>query len=410
MERWNYLRVNNSEVVVNMIPILYSSTATDFTNNGYGRLADCTSCIVTEERNGDYLLELTYPVNGKYFEHLAVDSIIGAKPNKEVDVEHFRVISVNATSLGSVTVVARQIALETMRTNVYLGRPGYEFGYSNLGEAADYLWQNDSAITNRLPGANDPATFPPLTFYSDITATDTDNLPPVDFAFQWNNALVGNKGSFIDKCGGELSYHDLTVSILSARGSDKGVKLVYGKNITGIQQTIDYSDTYDGFIPYITLSEPYECNTIVASLTTYPYKDMIIYSPYRGTYAHNRILALDVNALMVTDSQGNINYDSTWTAAKNYIDQHPEWGLPDITTTVQFVPLGQTEEYRHLAEFESLSLCDTVLVYFPALGVNKSAKVVKTVYNTLREKYDSIEIGTLRQTLAQTIANIKRGR
>ena len=393
-----------------MIPILYDSAASSLNTNGIGRLSECLSCSVTEERNGDYTLELRYPVSGKLFPYLTVDSIIGAKPNRETDVDHFRVVSVNAESTDTVTVYARQVALEALRNNVYLGRPGYEFGYSNLGDAADWLWKYDSALTDRVPGANDPATFPPITFYSDIEATDANNLPPVDFAFQWNNVLVGKEGSFIDKCGGELKYTDYTVSILSARGSNNGVRLAYGKNITGIQQQADFSETYTGFIPFVTTSDGYETNVIVAQLTTYPYKDMIVYNSARGLYSHDRILALDCNGVMITTSSGEIDYDKTYTAAVNYIAQHPELGAPDVTVTVQFVALGQTEEYKHLAKFESLDLCDTVTVYFPALGVNKSAKVVKTVYDVLREKYNSLEIGTLRQSLAKTIANIKRGR
>ena len=398
-----------------MIPILYSSTTTDFTTNGYGRLADCTSCTVTEERNGDYLLELTYPVNGKYISHIAVDSIIGAKPNKEVDVEHFRVISVNATSLGSVTVVGRQVALEVLKNNpynsVFYGR---EFGYSNLGDAAAYLWRYGTAYIDAWTGNTLAPTFPAITFTSDITVSDPGSIPIDNKTFPFIDLLAGAEGSFIDKFGGELSYHDLTVSILAARGSDKGVKLVYGKNITGIQQMTDFSNTYDGFVPYITLSQINTSATqgldIDQWLLDSSTDRFIVWNPYRGLYSNSRISLLDVSNLMVQDINGGVDISATLSAAKSFIAQHPEWGLPDITTTVQFVPLGQTEEYRHLAEFESLSLCDTVLVYFPALGVNKQAKVVKTVYNTLREKYDSIEIGTLRQTLAQTIASIKKGR
>ena len=35
-----------------MIPILFNETATDFTTFGIGVLRECTSCEVTEERNG----------------------------------------------------------------------------------------------------------------------------------------------------------------------------------------------------------------------------------------------------------------------------------------------------------------------------------------------------------------------
>ena len=59
-----------------MIPILYEMNETNFTSNGVGRLFDCTRCEVTEEKNGNYLLELDYPVSGKYFKELSTVKII----------------------------------------------------------------------------------------------------------------------------------------------------------------------------------------------------------------------------------------------------------------------------------------------------------------------------------------------
>lgn len=393
-----------------MIPIIYDAQATNLGTNGIGRLSECTSCLVTEERNGDYTLELRYPVTGKLFPYLTVDAIIGAKPNRETEVDHFRIISIYAESMNTVVVTARQVALEAMRNNVYLGivyaglRPTE---YTNLADEADYLWNNTTTLA---AGIGYPGTYPSITFSGDAYAPAGASTTPSGMSIPFNRVVCGIEGSLIDRFGGELKYQDYTVSILAARGSNNGTRLAYGKNITGIQQTSDFSETYDGFIPYVTISDPYEINEPVAIGDPTDPKEPIVWSQYKGLYAHSRVLPLDVNSIIVSDSNGNINWSSTYTASVAYVAQHPEWSLPDVTTTVQFVPLGQTEEYRHLAEFESLDLCDTVQVYFPSLGVNKSAKVVKAVYNTLREKYDSLEIGTLKQTLAQTIKSIKKGR
>ena len=53
-----------------MIPILYSETEREFKTNGIGRLVDAISCTVTEERNGEYELEMEYPESGKLFKEL----------------------------------------------------------------------------------------------------------------------------------------------------------------------------------------------------------------------------------------------------------------------------------------------------------------------------------------------------
>ena len=55
-----------------MIPLLFSENSTAFTTNGIGRLADAISCVVTEERNGMYELEMEYPIDGQHFEDIAI--------------------------------------------------------------------------------------------------------------------------------------------------------------------------------------------------------------------------------------------------------------------------------------------------------------------------------------------------
>ena len=74
-----------------MIPILYEKDETAFENNGLGRLRDCISCVVTEERNGVYELSLTYPVTGPMFSELAVDRLIKAKPNDTSELQLFKI-------------------------------------------------------------------------------------------------------------------------------------------------------------------------------------------------------------------------------------------------------------------------------------------------------------------------------
>ena len=51
-----------------MIPIIYEATETAFISNGLGRLRDCISCIVTEERNGIFECDFEYPVEGANYD------------------------------------------------------------------------------------------------------------------------------------------------------------------------------------------------------------------------------------------------------------------------------------------------------------------------------------------------------
>ena len=80
--------------------------------------------------------------------------------------------------------------------------------------------------------------------------------------------------------------------------------------------------------------------------------------------------------------------------------------MPKVSITLSFIPLWQSEEYKDLASLEHVALCDTITVQFEKLDVSATAKVVKTVYDVLRERYESIEIGDAKTTLAKQIAEI----
>ena len=53
-----------------------------------------------------------------------------------------------------------------------------------------------------------------------------------------------------------------------------------------------------------------------------------------------------------------------------------------------------------LESLSDISLGDTVLVYFEPLDITVRAKIVKTQYDVLRERYVKIELGTVRKTIA----------
>jgi len=57
-------------------PILYDANATQFFNLGLGVLKDTVSCLVTEERNGRFELNMIYPLSGIHADKLEVDLII----------------------------------------------------------------------------------------------------------------------------------------------------------------------------------------------------------------------------------------------------------------------------------------------------------------------------------------------
>ena len=176
----------------------------------------------------------------------------------------------------------------------------------------------------------------------------------------------------------------------------------------------DTSDTYNAIVPFWASNE--------GALVTLPEK-VIVYSGATlyetNLTTHNQVIIRDhlgnpitvtyqqINAVpldMSSDFQEQPTENELRTAAISKFNASQAW-LPQQNIDVDFVQLWQTEEYKNFAPLQRVKLCDTVSVFYDALGVNAvDMRVVKTVWNVLLDRYDSIELGQLSSTLAQTIA------
>ena len=93
-----------------MTPILFSKGATDFSTNGLGRLSDCISCTVTEERNGIYEVEFTYPITGAHYSEIEEGCVIACTHDDKHDVQPFDIYARSVPIDGIVTFNARHIS------------------------------------------------------------------------------------------------------------------------------------------------------------------------------------------------------------------------------------------------------------------------------------------------------------
>ena len=348
-----------------MIPILYESTETTFTTNGLGRLSDAVSCTVTEERNGSFELSMQYPINGIHYSDLAIRRIILAKPNQTDQTQPFRIYQITRPMSGIVTVQAQHISYDL---SGYPVEPFTAYG------AAD-------AMTAMVANA---VTAPPFTFSTDLT-DDSEELKvekPCSMRSLFSNTGIG-------LFGGELVFDRYDVQLLSARGSDNGVTIRYGKNLTSLEQDENCSDMWTAVMPYWVGNVDGNQQYIPLSTKTVS----------TGTFDYVKILPLDCSAeYQEAPSDGQLELSAQNYIAANKLD------TPKISLKVGFVQLEQTEEYKGLALLERVNLCDYVTVVFPRLGVNAKAECVKLVYNVLLDRVDSVELGDAIQTVADTIA------
>lgn len=349
-----------------MIPKLYDGTAAP-QGNGIGLLRDCIRCTVTEERNGSYELELTYPITGQHYAALTLRALIRAKPNPAGSEQDFRIYKISRPIGGQVTVNARHISYDLS------GVPVSPFSAQNAPAALAGLKAHAAAEC-------------PFDFWTDLSTTAAF---AVSVPSSIRSLLGGVEGSILDVYGGEYEWDNTTVKLHARRGTDRGVTIRYGKNLTDLTQEENCADVYTGVYPYWAGSDG-------SGLVQLPEKALAA----QGDYDFVRILPLDLSEKFEQPP----TEEQLRTAAQTYMKQN-RIGVPKVSLTVSFAQLGQTKEYEGKALLEQVDLGDTVRVEFSQLGVSASARCVKTVYNVLLDRYDSVELGDARANIADTIAS-----
>lgn len=350
-----------------MIPILFKSDATDFTTNGIGRLTDAISCTVTEERNGQYELEMQYPMDGQYYSEIRTSSIIAAVPYDGAKIQAFQVYKISRVLGGRVTINAQHISY---RLNWI---PVMPFSASSLADTLEKIKVN-SAENN------------PFTFEADFTSTVSCGFT---IPTGCKTALGGVDGSVLDTYGGEYEWDNFTVKLHRNRGSEKPITLLYGKNITDLTQEEVISNTYTGVCPYWSATD----NNITVTLP-----EKVISVKAAENFPFHRTKVVDFSGQF--DAQPTI--EQLREATTEYIEEN-NIGVPDVSIEVSFINLAGTDGYEDAASLETVQLGDTISVYFEKLGVQTRAKVIGYEYNVLTEKYENVSIGTSRSTLASTI-------
>lgn len=349
-----------------MKPILYDADRTRFpagVDNGLGVLADAMSCKVTQELNGQYELELHYPVEGIHYGEIALRSILRATVGPDGKMQPFRVYRIVPGMNGTAAIYARHIAYD-------LG--GYVVSPFTAADAPSAV----AAIKSHAM----PTDFPfALTTDKTTVATMSVTVP----SSAWG-LLGGQQGSLLDVYGGEYEFDEWAVRLLTRRGADRGVSVRYGKNLTDLTQDASCANCYTGVVPYWRNND--------VTVTAAP-----VYA--EGDFGYTRLMPLDLS----TNFEQQPTQAQLQAAAASYVKRN-HIGVPAVSWDVKLALLAQSSGYEDVAFLEQIYLGDTVGVYFHRLGVDAKARVNRIVWDCLLERYDSVALGSVKANIAATIA------
>jgi len=378
-----------------MIPILYESTEVDFETEGLGRLSDCISCDVTEERNGQYECVFKYPINGKHYSEIQEGRIVTCTHDSSGDVQPFDIYARSAQIDGVVTFYARHVSY---RLNHIILKP---FEAVSCSEAI-----------NRM--ATETFNENPFSFWTDKNVAGNFI---VDSPINVRNALGGMINSILDVYGkGEYEWDYWNVKLWLNRGVDRNVNIIYGINMIDYDQEYSLESVYNAVVPFF--KNPDTGESVVLGGSGIVVSDNINKSAMPiTTHAESNITDQSQNNIEIfkTDDLVVIPLDLSdkfndaptetqlWDAAKTALNAYAVL-TPAENIEINFVYLRDTTEYAQYSELETVLLCDTVNVHFQQMGVTRvKMQVIKTDYNVLLDKYNRIELGDAKTTMSDAM-------
>lgn len=181
--------------------------------------------------------------------------------------------------------------------------------------------------------------------------------------------------------------------LLNNTAPDRGFSLTYGINLVGVTWKRDFSKLVTRVMPIAK----------AANGSEYFLPDPYIDSDNLPKYPLIMYKAINVDAKIGDDGQTEQDVQDKMVEEAEKIYEENKEDEPVTTLTVDFVMLGDTEEYARYKALERLSLYDTVEVHHPDLRLNTSVQVKGYTWDAIAERYTKITLGDVFDRAKHTV-------
>ena len=319
---------------------VYDKKEKSFDKNGLAVLNEAVECKIIEKLNNEYELILSYPLHSKKAQYLQPFNVIKA------DGQLFRIYNTDKDSnTGLVTVYARHIFYDLLNYIIEDRRAENK----TCKEALDIILEEIGL--------------------SEVYTAESDLT---EVATQYFVKKNGVEAVFllVNEWQGELVRDNYTIGIMKSKGTDRGVHIRYGKNIIGISEKLNCDNVATWIYPVgmdgITLPEKYLLNPLWEG-SDYPDFALVKMVEFKEA-----------------NSEGLLRIE-----AQKYLDSH---AIPDVNYKVDFILLGQTEEYRNYKALEHVEVGDIVTVKHSILGIDIKVKVISIEKDILSAKTQGLNL------------------
>jgi len=348
---------------------LYSK---DFTTK-YGAISSLCEAFVEEERNGLFELSFIMLNTDSLFNYVKEENIVVANANDTLLNQKFRIYMTRKLMNNRVEVFARHISFDLMYDYI----DSISFENQSCEYALNSLFRG-SQFSRHYKG------------YSDIINAQNYNMSMANIL----EAIGGKEGSILDTfgTGAELLRDNENIYVFNKRGHDNSVSIEYKKNLTGFELEEDTTDLVTRILPYARYTPEGGEEVIV--------KASFVDSPLIANYSHPFVKAIDYTEKFEEGEEVTTNKLTTF-AQNEYRDNKVD--IPKQNFKIEFIPLSKCVGYEDLED--NISLCDTVTIKDTRYNINTQAKVIKTTYNVLKNRYESMELGEPKTSLGDIIGN-----
>lgn len=286
----------------------------------------------------------------------------------------FRIYAVEENE-DYVTVKARHVWYDNLQ-NYTLWKPTEDTSYSGA-----------AVCRNILTNAISPVD-------SNVASDCTDTKHGSEFDFERKNLVE----CFLDPEKGVCAKYGLSLIrdnwdfyCLKEVGYDRGYVIQTGKNLLGVVREESIENVVTRTCP-IGL----DANGDIVWLNNNGHK--YVDSQYINDYAFPRVEIFDTGLQVGQDDVTAENINDKLLAKAQERFSVDKADLPEITMTIDFVSLGDTEEYAQYRGLDKVYLYDIVTIKDTVRGYEYSAQVVGVEHDILTGMLSSVKLGKLQNS------------
>ncbi|WP_277891898.1 phage tail spike protein [Enterococcus lactis] len=345
-----------------------------YDTQGLGALSDWLTATVSNKLNGAEIFQGTYPISGTNADLIIEGRIIQCYVDENRAKQRLRIYYAKTSVIGNTIEVKAEPIFNDIRKSV-LNK--YDSGTEKI--TATQAWQNAKALAKPVI----PSQFSFTSLVDTLANVKIEKANFLEF-------FGGKEGSILDRFHGEFLKDNNTLRHEKRLGTDHKIKAIYTKNLTGLDLEIDAQSVLVGVYPFISSSSEGEDEI------TLP--EEVIFTDYVDDYPAGYVSFVDFK-----DKATDVA--TLREAAKDWLKTNIDKQKPQVSGSIELVPLRHQRGYEKFVDLEKVSMGDGVDVYHPQLKVNMSARIVEYTFNVLTNSYDKLVVGNVKTNFLENTEN-----